>query len=133
MSFGRNAFAFAVLLFFAGTSASLSQNLPAASSGTVLSRAAEQRKVYVNEFRNLLTEEKKTFTIFDKKGDAKKTRSVVSTFIVFQYSSAEDGIAEFRNVLSVDGKPVKDADKRAQDFFEDISKAGSAGKELEKL
>lgn len=122
-----------VLSLFAGASAVFAQPLSAPSTSVILLRAAEQRKVYISEFRNLLTEETKTFTIFDKKGEPRKTKTVASTFIVYQYSPADDGIAEFRNVLSVDEKPVKDADKRAQEFFEDISKAGSVGKEMEKL
>lgn len=99
----------------------------------IIINAAEQRKTYIGEFKNLLSQETKTFKIFDKKGEVKKRRSVVSIFIVYQLSKDDRSVAEYRNVVSVDGKKVEDSDKRAQDFFDDIAKVDSSKKELEKL
>ncbi|MEO7673970.1 MAG: hypothetical protein ABIU09_07820 [Pyrinomonadaceae bacterium] len=96
-------------------------------------KAAEQRVKYITEFKNLLSQESKTIAIFDKKGSVKKTRTIVSTFIVYQLSRDEKSIAEYRNVVTVDGRKIEDADKRAEDFFERITKLDSSLKELEKL
>lgn len=95
--------------------------------------AMGQRKVYIEEFKNLMSQEIKTFEIYDKTGAVKKNRSVVSTFIVYQLSKGDKGIVEYRNVVAVDGKKLDDSDKRAQDFFDDIVKVESSAKELEKL
>ena len=122
-----------VFLHAALFSSSLSQAASKPAVETILAIAAKQRDNYIREFRNLLSQETKTFSIFDRKGDVKKRRTVVSTFIVYQFSRDEQGIAEFRNVILVDGRKVNDADKRAQEFFEDISKADSVGKEIAKL
>lgn len=99
----------------------------------IVARAVEQRDVYINEFKNLMSQETKTFEVYDKKGDAKAKRSVVSIFIVYQLSKDDRSIAEYRNVISVDGKKLDDTDKRAQEFFEEIAKVDSSKKELEKL
>ncbi len=99
----------------------------------IVNGAANQRKAYIEEFKNLMSQETKTFEVFDKKGNVKKKRSIVSTFIVYQLSKDERSIAEYRNVISVDGRKLDDADKRAQDFFEEIAKVDSSKKELEKL
>ena len=99
----------------------------------VITAAAEQRKSYINEFKNLMSAETKTFEIYDKKGEIKKKRTVLSTFIVYQLSKDDRSIAEYRNVVSVDSKKLDDTDKRAQDFFEEIVKVDSSKKELEKL
>jgi hypothetical protein len=36
-------------------------------------------------------------------------------------------VTEFRNVLSVDGKPIENADERAVEFFERVLKAKKFG------
>lgn len=100
---------------------------------TLISGAAEQRKVYINEFKNLLSQETKANETYDKNGEVKKKRTIISTFIVYQLTRDENSVAEYRNVISVDGKKVDNAEKRAQDFFEEIAKVGSSQKELEKI
>ena len=99
----------------------------------ILAGAAAKRLEYINEFKNLLSQETKSFEIYDKKGDIKKRRSLVSTFIVYPLTRKEGSVEEFRNIISVDNKPVSNADKRAQEFFEDVAKAESSEKEIEKI
>lgn len=124
---------FAVFLLFLSCLGGRGQTPGTTSINDILAGAAEQRKAYINEFKNLMSQETKTFQVFDKKGQVKKRRSVVSIFIVYQLSKDDRSIAEYRNVVSVDGKKVEDADKRAQDFFEEIAKLDSSRKEMEKL
>ena len=99
----------------------------------VIKKASEARKLYEQSFKDLLTTETKTFKIFDKKGSLKKTRTVKSIFMVYQSADERNDSVEFRNVIMVDGKPVKDADARAQGLFENISKSTSAEAELRRL
>jgi hypothetical protein len=99
----------------------------------IIDKAEAQTRVYVETFKNLLSEERKTFEIYDKRGEIKKRRNVVSTFIVYPLSKDENQITEFRNVVAVDGKNLEKTDQRAQDFFEQIVKVESSKKELEKL
>ncbi|MBC7899081.1 MAG: hypothetical protein H7070_03425 [Saprospiraceae bacterium] len=104
-----------------------------ASIEEIVSKASEQRKIYTEEFKNLLSEETKHFEIYGKNGEIKKRRAVKSTFIVYQLSKDDKLVAEYRNVISVDGKNLDNTDKRAQDFFEKIVEVESSNKELEKL
>jgi len=112
---------------------SFAQNPVAVSTDEILRRAGDQRKVYVEEFKNLLSQESKTFEIFGNKGEVRKRRVVTSIFIVYQLSKDNDQIAEYRNVIAVDGKTQDKTDKRAQEFFEKIAAAESSKKELERL
>lgn len=106
---------------------------PALTTNAILDRAEAQSLVYRETFKNLLANENKTFEIYDKKGEVKKRRTVTSNFIVYQLSKDANRIAEYRNVISVDGKTLDKADIRAQDFFEKIAGAESSANELSVL
>lgn len=99
----------------------------------IIAGAARQRTVYINEFKDLLAQETKSFEIYNKKGGIKKSRVIISTFIVYQVAGDDRNISEFRNILSVDGKKIDNSEKRAQEFFEEIARAESSGRELQKL
>ncbi len=68
---------------------SVTGQAPPITIDEIISKADAQRRVYVDEFRNLLSEETKTIETFDKKGRAKKSRLVKSIFIVYQLSKDE--------------------------------------------
>src|SRR5688500_17805961 len=95
-----------VCLTFVLVGAAIGQHSAPLSLEAILNGSAERRETYINEFKNLLSEETKTFSIYDKKGAVKKTRTITSTFIVYQLSKNEKSIAEFRNVTAIDGKKV---------------------------
>lgn len=99
----------------------------------VINRASAQVPNYLSTFRNLISQESKTFTRYSKDGDVKKTKKVISTFIVYQSAKDENRIAEYRNVLSVDGKPVGNPEGRAKDFFERVVKSENSQTELRKI
>lgn len=120
----------ALLLITAFAVAAFAQE-PAVSD--IVDRAAARQAVYIGEFSNLISQENKTFEIYDKKGSIKKRRTVDSTFLVYRLSRDEKRVAEFRNVVSVDGTPLQDIDSRAEKLFESISKIESSRLELEKL
>lgn len=123
-----------VCLFILSISASAAfgQN-SAPGLGEIIDKASKQSSHYTNTFKNLIAEESKTIEVFDENGNIEKRRKIVSTFIVYQLANNAAEPTEFRNVLSVDGKPIKGAEKRARRFFEKIVSAESSEKEHQKL
>ena len=99
----------------------------------IINNASQQATNYSEAFKNLLAEEVKVFETFDKNGKGKIKRTVVSTFIVYGLQNADGQIVEFRNVTTVDGKPVGGTDDRAQSFFEKIAAAGNSARERQQL
>lgn len=99
----------------------------------LVEKAAQSSKSYVEAFKNLLSEEKKTFEIFDKKGVVKKRRTIESTFLVYQLSKDEGQVAEFRNVVAIDGKRLANSDERAKNFFETVVTSETSQKELDRI
>ncbi len=95
--------------------------------------AEKQAIDYQEIFKNLLGVETKTFEDFDKSGKSKNSRVIVSNFIVYQSIKDPKIITEYRNIISVDGKPVGDTDKRIQDFFEQLEKSASIEQELARI
>lgn len=125
---------FGLLLLVLAISLRAQAQQPATMSlNDLLDRADKETQKYVETFKNLLSEESKTIDIYDKNGGVKKTTSIKSTFIVYQLTKDQDRVIEFRNVLSVDGKPLPDADRRAQDFFAKVVSSESSKKEIEQL
>jgi len=109
------------------------QNQPPPNVGEIVLRAAAEAKRYRDEFKNLLAKETKTIRVFDKSENLKKERTIVSNFLVYESMKHAGDVTEFRNVLSVDGKPIENADERAVEFFERVLKAKSSESELEKI
>ncbi|MGB7068658.1 MAG: hypothetical protein WBD22_04130 [Pyrinomonadaceae bacterium] len=99
----------------------------------IVDRAALQSKNYLDTFKNLLSEETKSFEIYDKKGKLKRVRQIQSTFIVYQSPKDSARVTEFRNVHSVDGKKLERNDQRAADFFERVSSAETSAIELDRI
>ena len=109
------------------------QTSPRPSVDQVIDQAAAQTKIYIDTFKNLLADETKTFEVYNKDGEVKKRRNVASSFIVYQFAKDQNQLNEYRNVISVDGKPVGNADKRAQNFFEEIQRVQNSQAELQRL
>jgi hypothetical protein len=99
----------------------------------ILTEAERQTQNYRQAFNSLLAEETKTFEEYDREGEAKRRRTVESNFLVYQSTKNENFIIEYRNVVKVDGKPVGDSSKRAENFFADVLKSTTAERELEKV
>ena len=126
-------FTFSIFIFAQNPPSPMPTVSPTPTLPEILDKADGQTRIYLETFKNLLSEETKTFEIYDKRGEVKKRRSVVSTFIVYPLSKDENQITEFRSVISVDGKALEKTDQRAQEFFEQIVKVESSKKELERL
>lgn len=80
---------------------------------------------YRTTFTNLLANEKRVFYEFDSKGRIRRRREVRSTFIVYPLTARTGAAEEFRQVVEVDGKPVEDAAKRAEEFFAKLSRSAT--------
>jgi len=122
-----------LLLVLTASSAGLGQLSQEVTPQEMINRARERTKIYLETFKNLLSEEKKTFEIYEKGGKIKKRKVVESTFLVYQLTKDAGRVAEFRNVVAVDGKKVSDADARAKDFFEKVVASDNSQKEYERI
>lgn len=122
-----------ILTLLTGCLAARGQLIEEATPQEIIDRARARTAVYLETFKNLLSEEKKTFEIYEKNGRIKKQKTVESTFLVYQLTKDQGRVAEFRNVISVDGKKVADADERAKVFFEKVVASDNAQKEFERI
>ncbi len=122
-----------VLLALSASSAGRGQLVQEVTPQEMINRARERTRIYLETFKNLLSEETKTFEIYEKSGKIKKRRVVDSTFLVYQLTKDAGRVAEFRNVLAVDGKKLADADGRAKAFFEKVVASDNSQKEYERI
>jgi hypothetical protein len=89
---------------------------------------------YAKVFLNLVAEETKVIETFDSTGRLSNRREIVSDLLAYQSPrSAEGATAELRDVRSVDGKPVKNRDKRILDLVRQVGKTDSVEKEIERI
>lgn len=127
-------FLFSTILICAFTNFAFGQtDSSSADVATIVQKAAGQTIVYVEEFKNLLATETKTFEQFDKNGAVKKKSVIEANFIVYQSLRDKNVISEFRNIVKIDGKSVADKERTPDEFFAQIQKTGSVEKELQKV
>ena len=81
-------------------------------------------------FLNLTAEETRVVETFDQSGRLDKRREIVSDLVVYQARNSADA-TEYRDVGSVDGKPIKKRGKRALELLARASQSDSFKKELE--
>jgi len=107
--------------------------MPTPTLNQILDNARLQTDRYVEVFKNLTAIEKKSFEIYGKDESVKKTRTIESRFLVYQPTDENASAAEYRSVTAVDGKAMDNVDKRTQEFFLKVLKAGSSDKELDQI
>lgn len=100
---------------------------------TILSEAQKQSENYRQIFRDLLAEETKTFTEFDRAGNIDKKVVVRSNFLVYQAEKDTTKTVELRNVYEVDGKIVPDGQKRSDEFLAELEKEKTLESRLKKI
>ncbi len=122
-----------LIVFVALFSVTGQAQIPQMPIEEIINNASQQATNYSEAFKNLLAEEVKVFETFDKNGKSKVKRTVGSTFIVYGLQNADSQIVEYRNVTTVDGKPVGGTENRAQSFFEKIAAAGNSARERQQL
>ena len=100
-----------------------------------LDEANEKTFAYSQTFKNLFPEESKTIETFDKNNVSEKKRLILSELIIYEPTAEpkNSSLEEFHNVREVDGKPMKNRDRRALKLFEKLSDTDSFEKELDKI
>lgn len=129
----KTQFVRSALLLAAASCFASAQTEPMPNISELLERASERSSNYVETFRNLMAEEKKTFELFGGDGALRRRRVVESNFIVYPLSLSDGRFVEYRHVTAVDGKKIEGAESRSQLFFERLVKVASSAKELERI
>lgn len=120
-------------IFLVSSASANGQKLSDSELQTFLAKATEKTAEYSTVFKNLSAEETKTFETFDKTGKLKSQKKVLSDLIIYESATNNGNLGEFRNVREVDGKKIKDGDKRTIKVFANLADAKSFEEELEKL
>jgi len=108
--------------------------IPAASSQELerpISRHVANARAYAAAFRNLTAEETKISEEFERDGRVKQRRVTISDLVVYRSQRDQVETTEYRDIRSVDGKPIEKRGKRALDLFGRVSQAKSLEQELE--
>jgi hypothetical protein len=89
---------------------------------------------YRKVFRDLTAEETKTIEVYRASGEVEQRRQIVSDLVVYRSSrDGKDAVTEYRDVRSVDGKPVENRGGRALKLLTRAAQAPSLEKELEAI
>ena len=100
---------------------------------TWLLRHITEAVKYEETFKNLTAEETKLMEVFDDKGNLRQKRTVQAELLVYQSMLDENRIAEFRNVRTVDGKPVDGFAERMEYVFNYLANVKTARAEIDRL
>lgn len=98
-----------------------------------LAKATEKTSEYSAIFKHLSVEETKTFETFDETERLENQLTVLSDLIIYESETDKSNLGEFRNIREVDGKVIKDSNKRTTKLFAKIADAESFEDELKKL
>ncbi len=109
------------------------QKLSETELQTLITKATKKTAEYQIVFKNLTAEETKTFDAFDKTGKLQNRKKITSDLIVYEPEFKSGNLAEFHNVREVDGKKIKDGDRRAVELFAKLADVKSFAEELKKL
>jgi hypothetical protein len=88
---------------------------------------------YERTFRDLVAEETKVIELYRASGMIEKRREIVSDLLVYRSPRGDGATTEYRDVKSVDGRPVDERRQRALKLLTSASKAESLEKELEAI
>ena len=107
---------------------------PQADIDVLVTRYQATAEEYHKVFLNLTAEETRLVEVFDQSGRLGKRREIVSDLVVYQPPQDSNGkTTEYRDVRSVDGKPITKRSGRALDLLRLASKSNSIKKELEMI
>ena len=81
---------------------------------SVVARAGRYVREYEQRFSGIVGEEQQIQRLVKQKGDTAKQRTLVSDIL---FVKAGDRTLVFRDVIAVDGKPVRDRQERLRDLF----------------
>ncbi|HMO82429.1 MAG TPA: hypothetical protein PKD24_16765 [Pyrinomonadaceae bacterium] len=97
-----------------------------------LDKVDEQAKRYTELFRDLTATETRVDELFDRRERRTIMRTVESDLVVLE-SRVDGAVQEYLIVRKVDGRPIRNSDRRALSFLSKLSKATSSKSELQQL
>jgi len=97
----------------------------------LITRHVRNAQAYDAAFRNLTAEETKISEEFERDGRLKQRRVTVSDLVVYQSPRDRVDTTEYRDIRSVDGKPIEKRGQRTLDLFGRVSQAASLERELQ--
>lgn len=98
----------------------------------LLEMAEKSSQKYVESFKNLIAEERKTIETFKKNQKIDDRRVIKSNFIVYQLQKGDD-VSEFRTVLEYNDRKISQSDAEVSKFFEKLAKSDNANEEFKNL
>ena len=124
-----NIFALCLIAFVSANGQKLSES----ELQAFILKATEKTAEYSTVFKNLSVEETKTFSIFDETEKLKSQKKVLSDLIIYESETNKNNLGEFRNVREVNGKIIKNSNKRTVKLFAKIADTKSFEDDLKKL
>jgi len=113
---GHRAVVLSLLLASSGGGlAGLGTQAPASAAGEVVVRAGRYVEQYERAFGAIVCEERQIQTLIRADGSIARQRTLTSDFLLIELGGP--GSLAFRDVIEVDGKPVRDRDERLRKLF----------------
>jgi hypothetical protein len=112
MATSRSALGRLAVVVLASTTAASAQDDPVAA---LVSRAGVYVVDYEQRFTAIVGEERRTQRLVKANGETAKTRALVSDMLLVK--TVKGGTQFYRDVISVDGKPVRDRQERLKKLF----------------
>jgi hypothetical protein len=88
---------------------------------------------YIQAFADLTADEVRVMRSFDEHGFAVKERTIQSVLVIYRLRNDKKSVAEFREVVSVDGHAVKGHGTRAAKLWRELAEAHSPEEEVKRI
>jgi VWFA-related protein len=98
-----------------------------------LNSASREVEHYIQAFGDLTADETRSMEVFDEHGLSSQMRTMRSTLVVYRLRTEPASVIEYRDVLSVDGRQIKDHTVRARKVWEGLAKANSPEDEIKRI
>jgi VWFA-related protein len=123
-----------------GTAIVAGVEVPPSENGTeivsekaFLNLASREVERYVQAFTDLTADEMRVMRSFDEHGFAVKERSIQSVLVIYRLRNAPKSVAEYREVVSVDGHEIKGHASRAAKLWRELAEAHSPEEEVKRI
>jgi VWFA-related protein len=104
-----------------------------ASEQAFLHLASREVEHYIQAFADLTADEVRVMRSFDEHGFAAKERIIQSVLVIYRLRNDKKSVAEFREVISVDGHEVKEHGTRAAKLWRELAEAHSPEEEVKRI
>lgn len=98
-----------------------------------LNVASQEVQKYIETFGDLTADETRKIEIFDEHGFPKKSRTMTSSLVVYRLQSDPKQVTEYRDIATVDGKPISDHADRAVKIWQELSHERSPEAEEQRI